>query len=146
MDYFSRYPEVIKLTTTTSAAVITALKSIFARYGIPEIVRSDNGPQFASQEFATFAKLYGFQLLTQISTEQRSGRTNCPNSEETAGKVDSNSQSFSNSYPLQKLIFCGRQKLPCLLHFRVQADDRVLKDHLKTAGGNDCSKSNHCYL
>ena len=64
VDYFSRYPEVIKLTTTTSAAVISALKSLFSRYGIPEVVRSDNGPQFASQEFASFAETYGFQLIT----------------------------------------------------------------------------------
>ena len=71
MDYFSRYPEVINLTTTTSAAVITALKSIFSRYGIPEVVRSDNGPQFAS---ATFAELYGFQLLT--SSHRATARQN----------------------------------------------------------------------
>ena len=64
VDYFSRYPEVIKMTTTTSAAVITALKSIFSRYGIPEVLRSDNGPQYASREFATFAELYGFRHAT----------------------------------------------------------------------------------
>ena len=48
-DYFSRYPEVIKLT---SSAIITALKSMFSRHGIPEIVRSDNGPQYSSDHFA----------------------------------------------------------------------------------------------
>ena len=36
---------MIKLTSTTSAAVIKALKSVFSRHGIPETVRSDNGPQ-----------------------------------------------------------------------------------------------------
>ena len=64
VDYFSRYPEVIRMTSTTSAAVITALKSIFSRHGIPEIVRSDNGPQYASREFTAFAASYGFQLVT----------------------------------------------------------------------------------
>lgn len=61
VDYFSRYPEITHLTSTTSAAVITSLKSIFARHGIPETVRSDNGPQYASQEFSKFADSYGFQ-------------------------------------------------------------------------------------
>lgn len=64
VDYFSRFPEVIKMTTTTSAAIITALKSIFSRYGIPEVLRSDNGSQYASREFATFAESYGFRHTT----------------------------------------------------------------------------------
>ena len=64
VDYFSRFPEVVKLTSTTSANVISALKSVFSRHGIPEIVRSDNGPQYASAEFSTFASSYGFQHVT----------------------------------------------------------------------------------
>ena len=64
VDYFSRFPEIAKLASTTSVAVITSLKSIFARHGIPQIVRSDNGPQYVSQEFSMFAKLYGFQHTT----------------------------------------------------------------------------------
>lgn len=36
VDYFSRHPEAVKLTTVTSQRVIKALKSIFSRYGIPE--------------------------------------------------------------------------------------------------------------
>ena len=63
-DYFSRYPEVIKMTTTTSLSVISALKSIFSRYGIPEEVISDSGPQYASQEFSDFAKEYNFRHTT----------------------------------------------------------------------------------
>ena len=44
VDYFSRYPEVTKLASTTSSSIITALKAVFSRHGIPEVVRSDNGP------------------------------------------------------------------------------------------------------
>ena len=64
VDYFSRYPEVIKLTSTTSTMVIAALKSVFARHGIPETLRSDNGPQYASEEFTRFASSYGFCHIT----------------------------------------------------------------------------------
>ncbi|XP_075531723.1 uncharacterized protein LOC142564561 [Dermacentor variabilis] len=64
VDYRSRYPEVIYMRSTNSEAVINAVKSIFARFGIPAVVRSDNGPQFASRAFAAFAKYYGFQHIT----------------------------------------------------------------------------------
>ena len=64
MDYFSRYPEVIKLRTTTSTAIVEALKSIFSRHGIPETVVSDNGPQYTSEEFADFARSYDFCHVT----------------------------------------------------------------------------------
>ena len=64
VDYFSRFPEVIKLSSTTSAVVIAAFKSLFSRFGISEVVRSDNGPQFSSLDFAKFADLYGFHHLT----------------------------------------------------------------------------------
>ena len=64
VDYFSKFPEIAKLTSTTSTAVITSLKSIFARHGIPEVLRSDNGPQYASQQFSMFAESYGFQHST----------------------------------------------------------------------------------
>ena len=64
VDYFSWYPELTRLSTTTSAAIISALKTSFARFGIPETVRSDNGPQFDSAEFANFASQYGFTHKT----------------------------------------------------------------------------------
>ena len=52
VDYIFRHPEVHELKSTTSASVINHLKSTFSRHGIPEVVRSDNGPQFSSLEFA----------------------------------------------------------------------------------------------
>ena len=64
VDYFSRYPEVYKLTSTTSDAIIKPLESILARHGVPEVLQSDNGPQFASREFQEFTKRYGFQHNT----------------------------------------------------------------------------------
>jgi len=37
------------------------LKHIFATYGIPRRIESDNGPPFNSKEFNDFAKQEGFQ-------------------------------------------------------------------------------------
>uniref|UniRef100_A0A1A8V0X7 Gypsy retrotransposon integrase-like protein 1 n=1 Tax=Nothobranchius furzeri TaxID=105023 RepID=A0A1A8V0X7_NOTFU len=64
VDYFSRYIEIAKLSSTTSAAVIDHLKSIFARHGIPTELRSDNGRQFSSEHFQKFASEWGFAHTT----------------------------------------------------------------------------------
>ena len=61
VDYYSRYPEVVKLKSTTSSAVILALKAVFSRHGLPEILRTDNGPQYSSHEFTEFASRYSFR-------------------------------------------------------------------------------------
>ncbi|UYV83552.1 K02A2.6-like [Cordylochernes scorpioides] len=44
--------------------VILHTKSIFARHGIPELVRTDNGPQFKNYLFQNFGKRYGFRHIT----------------------------------------------------------------------------------
>ena len=49
---------------TTSQAVIEKLKKIFSRFGIPQNFVSDNGPQYASQDFTMFAKEYDFNHVT----------------------------------------------------------------------------------
>ena len=64
VDYYSRYFEVFRLPNTLSATVIAKCKETFARYGIPEKFMSDNGPQYASSEFANFAKQWNFQHIT----------------------------------------------------------------------------------
>ena len=63
-DYYSKYPWIQAVPATASKDVISALKSCFAEYGIPEDVISDNGSQFTSQEYQLFAASYGFKLTT----------------------------------------------------------------------------------
>lgn len=64
VDYYSRYIETAKLSSTSSSTVIQHIKSIFARHGIPQEVVSDNGPQYSSREFHKFADNYGFKHTT----------------------------------------------------------------------------------
>ena len=60
----SRYPEVVKLSSTTSSSVINTLKSIIARHGIPTELVTNNGSQFISREIKHFASIYSFQHIT----------------------------------------------------------------------------------
>ncbi len=60
IDDFSRYPEVEIVSSTSARATIPKLDAIFARQGIPEVVKTDNGPPFQGKEFVAFAKYCGF--------------------------------------------------------------------------------------
>ena len=61
VDYYSRFPEIVEVRSMTVKELIARCKALFARYGIPEIVVSDLGSQFTSEEWNLFASEYGFQ-------------------------------------------------------------------------------------
>ena len=64
VDYYSGLYEVQSIQTTRASAVIEVLKSQFARHGIPHTVVSDNGPQFACDEFKTVVAAWEFHHVT----------------------------------------------------------------------------------
>ena len=59
VDAYSKWPEVFVMQSTTVNKTIEILRHVFAMYGLPEQLVSDNGPQFTSEEFAIFMKLNG---------------------------------------------------------------------------------------
>ncbi|VDI67892.1 Hypothetical predicted protein [Mytilus galloprovincialis] len=60
VDYYSKWPEVMKLDNETSKNTIDYLKGLMSRFGYIDELVSDNGPQFSSLEFKRFATEYGF--------------------------------------------------------------------------------------
>ena len=54
MDAHSKWPEVIPTTSTTSQTTIHAFRGLFASYGLPWQLVSDNGIQLTSEEFDHF--------------------------------------------------------------------------------------------
>ena len=63
VDYYSQWIELHRLHSTTAKAIINFLKATFARYGIPEVVVTDNGPQLLG-EFDQFAREYNFRHIS----------------------------------------------------------------------------------
>ena len=49
------------MAQTTAAHTIEVLRQIFARYGLPQQLVSDNGPQFRSEEIQAFARENGIR-------------------------------------------------------------------------------------
>ena len=52
-DYYSRWFEIKELRNETSQVVIQALKELFAIHGIPDLIISDNGPQYSADSFVS---------------------------------------------------------------------------------------------
>ena len=64
VDAYSKWPEVIAIKSTSVAKTIEVLRTVFARTGLPNIIVSDNGPQFTSEEFAHFTAANGIKHIT----------------------------------------------------------------------------------
>ena len=59
IDAHSKWGEVFEMSSTTTSKTIETLRQLFAAYGLPHQLVSDNGPQFTSDEFAVFLRRNG---------------------------------------------------------------------------------------
>ena len=82
VDYYSKFPQVNLLSSTTSSSVVVNLKSIFARHGVPDELLADN-MSFASRDLQDFASSWGYQLITSSPGYPRSNGM----SERTIGTI-----------------------------------------------------------
>ena len=71
-DVFSKYFLVRKSANSTSAAVCAELATIVTELGLPNIIRSDNGPCYNSKEFQQFLQHYNITHHTSSPHHPRS--------------------------------------------------------------------------
>ena len=64
IDAHSKWIEATCTPSTSSSSVIDVLRSIFARFGLPETIVTDNGTGFVSQEFKEFLRMNGIHHTT----------------------------------------------------------------------------------
>ena len=64
VDAHSKWMEVKVVNNATSAVTIDQMCSIFATHGIPEMLVTDNGTVFTSEEFNSFTKQNGIRHVT----------------------------------------------------------------------------------
>lgn len=65
-DAFSKWPEVYEMPRVDTRTTLNKLRECFARYGLPNVIVSDNGLSFVSAEFETFCKNNGIVHLTSV--------------------------------------------------------------------------------
>ena len=63
VDYGSRYPDAILLSTITSEVVADALVEYFSRVGLPEEILTDRGSNFNNQLIDHFYDLFGIRSI-----------------------------------------------------------------------------------
>ena len=65
-DYYSKFPIVKKIPSgqSTGQTVVRLTKCVMSEQGVPELVISDNGPQYDCQSYKQFSKEWGFQHIT----------------------------------------------------------------------------------
>ena len=71
IDAHSKWMEVQPVCSATSSNTISALRTIFATFGLPEILVSDNGSVFTSEELRVFIKCNGIRHLTSAPFTQQ---------------------------------------------------------------------------
>ena len=64
IDYFSKFPFVELVTTTSAQSTINKLRNIFATEGAPQTLITDNGPPFNSNEFKRFCQEWNLEHHT----------------------------------------------------------------------------------
>ena len=64
VDVHSKWIEALTVNAATSNATIEKLQSVFTTHGLPEVIVSDNGTAFTSEEFKAFVQKNGIRHLT----------------------------------------------------------------------------------
>ena len=90
------------LRETTSSHIVNCMKSMFARFGIPEKVISDNGPQYDSKEFKKFAEKWKFLHMT-TSPRYPQGNDKAENAAKTSKALMKKNRDASNDIYLALL-------------------------------------------
>ena len=63
IDAHSKWMEVIPMKSAATLTTTQQLRMVFSRFGIPESIVSDNGPQFSSSEFEQFCRKNGIRHI-----------------------------------------------------------------------------------
>ncbi|XP_026569112.1 uncharacterized protein K02A2.6-like, partial [Pseudonaja textilis] len=75
VDAYSNWLEVNKMKATTTEAVIKKLNRLFATHGLPDVLVSDNGPQFTALAFEQYLAERGIRhALTSPAHPAANGR------------------------------------------------------------------------
>ncbi|KAL0166469.1 hypothetical protein M9458_038313, partial [Cirrhinus mrigala] len=73
-DLHSKWPELTTTGSVSSQIIVDFLDSLFTRWGLPQMITTDNGPQFVSADFSSYLRSKGIQQIhTTLYHSQANG-------------------------------------------------------------------------
>uniref|UniRef100_A0A7I4Y6B5 RNA-directed DNA polymerase n=1 Tax=Haemonchus contortus TaxID=6289 RepID=A0A7I4Y6B5_HAECO len=63
VDAYSKWPEIVEMSSVTTSCTIRELRRLFAQFGNPQTLVTDNGTQFTSAEFDDFCTKNGIRHI-----------------------------------------------------------------------------------
>lgn len=140
VDSYSKWLEVFRTSSMTCSATIELLDSLFARYGYPITLVSDNGTNFTSQDFKEFLDRCGIvHILTApyhpssngqaerfVQTFKQNLRKVLPNSP-TRSQVDAELNKFLLSYRRAPHVGTGESPARLFLNRNIRSGIDLLK-------------------
>ena len=106
-DYFSKFPFLFQVKTTSFANLKDHLEELFSVEGIPNEIMSDNGPPFNGKEFSSYLTGLGIRHTTSS-----------PNYPQSNGFIERQIQTMKR--PLEKANSSGRSHQEALTSLRAQ--------------------------
>ncbi|XP_013927684.1 PREDICTED: uncharacterized protein LOC106553663 [Thamnophis sirtalis] len=91
VDAYSRWVELVLMTSTSAESTVQALRCLFATHGLQDVVVSNNGPQFTSTTFQEFLAVQGIRHMpTALYHPACNGRAECVvrSAKEALGRMD----------------------------------------------------------
>src|SRR4051812_5457430 len=75
VDKFTKWIEAIPVTNQAATTAVTFFKGITCRFGVPHSILTDNGSNFASEEFQDFCDQFGIKLnFASVAHPQTNGQ------------------------------------------------------------------------
>ncbi|XP_064086096.1 uncharacterized protein K02A2.6-like [Macrobrachium nipponense] len=130
-DYFSSFLEVSRVNNTTSTAIVRELQIIFSPRGIPDQLVTDNGPQFITPEFRSFAKTWSFEHITSS-----------PRYAQSNGKAENAVKIVKKMFTKCKLT--GESEFLALLNWNSTATEGILTSPAQILMGRRCKTIMPC--
>lgn len=152
VDSHSKWMEVHVMPSITASATIKCLRGIFAQFGLPERIVSDNGPTFTSGEFQQFLLKNGIQHTTpppyhpaSNGLAERAVRTFKTGVQKLSGDIHTKIARFLFHYRISPQSTTGVSPAELLMGRRLRSTLDLLKPDLEKRVANQQDKQKQAH-